>query len=45
LGKKIPLDCGNDSELSVVTKYITTTKLAEKLYPTIPCNNPESDTG
>jgi len=28
------------------TKYVTTTKSAgEKIYPTIPCNNPESDTG
>jgi len=26
------------------TKYVTT-KTARKLYPTIPCNNPESDTG
>ena len=25
--------------------YVTTTKSAGKLYPTIPCNNPESDTG
>jgi len=27
------------------TKYVTTTKTAGRLYPTIPCNNPESDTG
>jgi len=27
------------------TKYVTTTKTAGKLYPTIQCNNPESDTG
>jgi len=26
-------------------KYVTTTKTAGKLYPTIPCNNPKSDTG
>jgi len=25
--------------------YSTTTKTAGKLYPTIPCNNPDSDTG
>jgi hypothetical protein len=27
------------------TKYATTTKSAGKLYPTIPCNNPQSDVG
>jgi len=27
------------------TKYVTTRKTAGKLYLTIPCNNPESDTG
>ena len=27
------------------TKYVTTTKTAGKLYTTIQCNNPESDTG
>jgi len=26
-------------------KYVTRTKIAEKLYPTIPCNNPDSDIG
>jgi len=26
-------------------KYVTTTKTAGKLYPTIPCNNPVSDIG
>jgi len=27
------------------TKYITTAKTAGKIYPTVLCNNPESDTG
>jgi len=27
------------------TKYVTTRKTAGKLYLTIPCNNPKSDTG
>jgi len=35
----------NDKPKDKTTKYVTTTKTAGKLYPTIPCNNPESDTG
>jgi len=35
----------NEKTTDKTTKYVTTTKPAGKLYPTIPCKNPESDTG
>jgi len=35
----------NEKTTDKTTKYVTTTKTAGKLHPTIPCNNPESDTG
>ena len=35
----------NEKTADKTKKYVTTTKTAGKLYPTIPCNNPDSDTG
>jgi len=35
----------NEKTTDTTTKYVTTTKTAGKLYQTIPCKNPESDTG
>jgi len=36
---------GSEKTADKTTKYVTTTKSAGKLYPKIPCNDPESDTG
>jgi hypothetical protein len=35
----------NEKTAGKTMKYITTTKTAGKFYLTIPCNNPDSDTG